>query len=180
MVTPSACLQQLMVKSYAERELTVPIQICLACDFCDVFELRGYGREQRGFTVRSCTPDGLEAVYRGLDTIDRHTLVRLSGSLREVDEHQLSLELLLAPRQTRRLCLALDFDPSAEPLSSQGSLEVKQSSVPETVFAIPAMPVSQGCQRSWVSRGQCQEFSMLQRSRTCCSRALAAVLKLVT
>jgi len=114
-VTPSACLQQLTFRSYAERELTVPIQICLACDFCDVFELRGHGRQQRGFTVRSCTPDGLEAVYRGLDTIDRHTLVRLSGSLREVDEHQLSLELLLAPRQTRRLCLALDFDPSAEP-----------------------------------------------------------------
>ena len=32
-----------------------------------------------------------------------------------------------------------------QPGQPQGSLEVKQSSVRETVFAIPAMPVSQGC-----------------------------------
>jgi len=41
--------------------------------------------------VRTCTPEGLEAVYRGLDNSDRCTLVRLSCPVQEVDEACLQL-----------------------------------------------------------------------------------------
>ena len=34
--------------------------------------------------------------------------------------------------------------------------------------------------RSWVSRTQCQEFSIDHRSRTCCSTAFAVVRRLVS
>ncbi|MEB3296613.1 MAG: glycogen debranching N-terminal domain-containing protein [Cyanobacteriota bacterium] len=113
-LTPTACLQQLTFISYGHETVEVPIRLVIEADFCDIFEVRGYQRPQRGATVRSCTSDGLEAVYRGLDAVDRQTLARLSGPLKDVDEGQLSMELTLQPRQSLRICLALDFASSPE------------------------------------------------------------------
>ncbi|MEX0588780.1 MAG: glycogen debranching N-terminal domain-containing protein [Cyanobium sp.] len=110
-MTPTACLQQLTFTSYAQTSLQVPITLHIDADFCDIFEVRGYRRPERGHTVRSCTPAGLEAVYHGLDHSDRRTLVRLSGPVQEVTETCLQVSLQLEPRRPRRLCLVLDFHP---------------------------------------------------------------------
>ena len=110
-MTPTACLQQLTFTSYAQSSLEVPITLRVDADFRDIFEVRGFERAERGQTVRSCTAEGLEAVYRGLDHSDRCTLVRLSGAVQEVNETCLQTSLQLEPRRPRRLCLVLDFRP---------------------------------------------------------------------
>jgi glycogen debranching enzyme len=113
-LTPTACLQQLRFHSYAHHGLRVPIRISLDADFRDIFEIRGAERPRRGCTVRSCSREGLEMVYSGLDGQDRHTLVRLSGPLEEVNDRELVLELPLEPRQPRRLCLVFDLRPGGD------------------------------------------------------------------
>ena len=123
-LTPTACLQQLTFTSYAQTSLQVPITLLFDADFRDIFEVRGYQRPERGRTVRTCTPEGLEAVYRGLDNSDRCTLVQLSGPVQEVDETCLQVSLELEPRRPRRLCLVLDFHPDGR----------RHPSTPEAAF----------------------------------------------
>jgi glycogen debranching enzyme len=123
-LTPTACLQQLTFTSFAQTSLQVPITLLFDADFRDIFEVRGYQRPERGRTVRTCTPEGLEAVYRGLDNSDRCTLVQLSGPVQEVDETCLQVSLELEPRRPRRLCLVLDFHPDGR----------RHPSTPEAAF----------------------------------------------
>ncbi|MEB3307124.1 MAG: glycogen debranching N-terminal domain-containing protein [Cyanobacteriota bacterium] len=114
-LTPAAFLQQLSFISYRHEPLQMPIRLLIEADFCDIFEVRGNQRRARGSTVRSCTCDGLAAVYRGLDAVDRQTLTRLSGPLKDVKEGQLSMELTLDPRRTQRIWLVLDFASNPDP-----------------------------------------------------------------
>lgn len=113
-LTPTAFLQQLRFTSYAERVLRVPVALEVDADFRDIFEVRGLQRARRGLTVRSCSHDGLEAVYSGLDGCDRRTRVRLSAPPAQVDESRLELQLDLEPRCPRRLCLVLELLPGAD------------------------------------------------------------------
>jgi glycogen debranching enzyme len=124
-LTPTACLQQLTFTSYAQTSLQVPITLHFDADFRDIFEVRGYQRPERGRTVRTCTPEGMEAVYRGLDNSDRCTLVRLSGPVQEVGEACLQVSLELEPRRPRRLCLVLDFHPEGNrpPLAPEAAFD---------------------------------------------------------
>ena len=108
-LTATSFLQQISFTSYAEAPLCVPIRLLFDTDFRDIFEVRGYQRPHRGRTVRSLTPDGLEAVYHGLDDCSRCTMVRISGPVDAIDEESMGLSLQLEPKQPTRLCLVLDF-----------------------------------------------------------------------
>jgi glycogen debranching enzyme len=114
-LTPTACLQQLCFTSFAAGPLNVPLTLRFDADFRDIFEVRGYRRPERGCTVRSCGPDTLEWVYRGLDGTDRCTSLRLGPGLREVGDNHAGLTLTLEPRHSLRLCLVLEFQPNGEP-----------------------------------------------------------------
>ena len=109
-LTPSACLQELILTNYGDTILAVPL--CFRCDadFRDIFEVRGLQRSLRGHTVLSCRQDALEWSYRGLDGAQRCTSVRIGAPLQDVGDDHLSLSLELKPRQSRRLVLELTFD----------------------------------------------------------------------
>ncbi len=117
LLTPTACLQQLSFTSYMGGVVTMPLTLFFDADFCDIFEVRGYRRPERGRSVHHCSDDSLEVVYRGLDGQDRRTVLRLGGEVREVGDTRLGLSLPLEPRCTRRICLRLDFHP-------QGSADI--------------------------------------------------------
>ncbi|MFM9109818.1 MAG: MGH1-like glycoside hydrolase domain-containing protein, partial [Prochlorococcaceae cyanobacterium] len=110
-LTPSACLQQLSFTSFAVGPITVPLTLRFDADFRDIFEVRGHRRPERGRSIQSCSHDGLEWVYHGLDGEDRLTALRLGERVREVGDTHLTLDLTLEPRSSRRLCLHLDFHP---------------------------------------------------------------------
>ena len=119
-LTPTACLQQLTFTCYGPQAVLVPITLDFDADFRDIFEVRGMQRAERGRLVPSCRLGGLEWVYRGLDGEDRCTVLRLGQPVREVGERHLELELQLEPRQSRRLCLVLDFAPGHGLLPAHG------------------------------------------------------------
>ena len=118
-LTATACLQQFCFTSYEGRPVQMPLTLRLDADFCDIFEVRGYQRPQRGRTVRRGSDGALELLYRGLDGEDRITLLRMSDPVQDVNAEDIGLVLTLEPRQTYRLFLVLDFHPAAEPLGAE-------------------------------------------------------------
>lgn len=121
-LSPNACLQELILTNYSDSPLAVPLRFCCDADFRDIFEVRGIHRSQRGQTVLSCRQDALEWRYQGLDGCARFTSVRLSSPLEQVGDDHLSLTLVLAPREPRRLVLELSLAqaPSRDPEQAYG------------------------------------------------------------
>jgi len=115
-LTPTACLQQLCFTNDGLVPLQMPLTLRFDADFKDIFELRGYERPKHGDCRHSFNSADLQCLYRGLDGEDRITVMRLSSPVQEVGEERISLMMLLEPRQTKRLCLALDFHPCSPPL----------------------------------------------------------------
>ncbi|MBD2718398.1 MULTISPECIES: glycogen debranching N-terminal domain-containing protein [unclassified Synechococcus] len=117
-LTATAFLQQFCFTSYEEKPIQIPLSVRLDADFRDIFEVRGYKRLQRGRIVQG-GPGTLALTYRGLDGEDRLTVLRLSDPVQDVDGDHVALVLTLEPRQTRRLYLVLDFQPTDQPLGAE-------------------------------------------------------------
>ena len=109
LLTPTACLQQLVFTSYAAGTLRMPLTLRFDADFRDIFEVRGNRRRARGRSVHDLKPRGSVWVYRGLDDEDRCTALRIGEAVEGGGEDHLRLSLDLEPRCPRRLALVLDF-----------------------------------------------------------------------
>jgi glycogen debranching enzyme len=157
-LTPTAFLQQMRFTSYADRVLQVPITLQVDADFRDIFEVRGLQRARRGLTVRSCSQEGLEAVYSGLDGCDRSTRLRLSAAPERVEESRVELRLDLEPRCPRRLCPALELLPAVEPEEESPeqafdvALEAKISRFREARRLAASVSSDNPAFNSWINR----------------------------
>jgi len=71
--------ERIRIVNHAERELTIPVELALAADFADIFEVRGYPRTGRGRLLPVAIGER-EVTFRydGLDDVQR--LVHLAFS----------------------------------------------------------------------------------------------------
>lgn len=78
--------ERLRIRSYQATPVTLPLELRIAADFADVFEVRGLRRDHRGvLAVPEVGPSGVRFRYEGEDGIRRETLVELTPAPAAID-----------------------------------------------------------------------------------------------
>jgi glycogen debranching enzyme len=71
--------QRIGIRNYGTRPVAMGLALKFACDFADLFEVRGLRRKRRGtFESKLLGSDEVQHVYRGLDGVTRHVNVHFN------------------------------------------------------------------------------------------------------
>ena len=100
-VSDGSWIECLRVTNYSTNPVRIPLSLRIDADFVDVFEVRGTRRLARGRRLPSVfAPDQAVLSYRGLDNVERRTLVRPLRAPDEVDKGSMVFQLALDPHAT--------------------------------------------------------------------------------
>jgi glycogen debranching enzyme len=107
----AACQVELSLRSYADHEIQLPLEISYEADFADVFEVRGSRRPQRGTSRPALVSERqVELVYQGLDGLERRTRIQLPGSLQFARQDAASLLVTLKPGDPVTVSLRIECE----------------------------------------------------------------------
>jgi glycogen debranching enzyme len=105
----ASCAIELALRSYADREIRLPLELRVGADFADVFEVRGSQRARRGEHLPTLVDsEGIRFGYRGLDGIERTTCIRLPVPAVRASAGALSLAVSLRPGERLRLPIRIE------------------------------------------------------------------------
>jgi glycogen debranching enzyme len=100
------CHERLLVRNYSDTPLTVRLTFRYAADFADLFEVRGEHRSAHGVASAKLESDhAVSLSYRGLDEVERATLLCFDPAPNTLSTARAAYELALKPRETRRIFL---------------------------------------------------------------------------
>ncbi len=95
--------------------MNLVLNLDFGADFFDMFEVRGKQRPRRGIAL---TPkiDGNSVTlgYHGLDDVIRHTRLTADTTPYALTETSFEFRLTLKPRESRELCLRIEFAPELQ------------------------------------------------------------------
>ena len=93
--------ERLSLTNFLNRTLEYPVRLSVACDFADIFEVRGWGREERGtFYEPEVTGSAIRFAYRGRDGELIRSEVLFGTAPDSIDRRGASWLLQLAPHET--------------------------------------------------------------------------------
>jgi len=92
--------ERIIIHNYGEEPVDVDLNLAFGADFCDIFEIRGQRREQRG-TVLPAEVGATKITfsYRGLDNVLRRTRVQSSITPSAASESEMLLPIHLESQQ---------------------------------------------------------------------------------
>lgn len=92
------CHERVAVRSFADTEQTLELELRFAADFVDLFEVRGQHRPRRG-TIHATVCDGDTALlsYTGLDNVVRETRLRFDPAPDRIEAGRAVFVLRLVP-----------------------------------------------------------------------------------
>jgi glycogen debranching enzyme len=100
--------QRFGLRNFGRVTRRVRLDFIYEADFRDLFEVRGTKRQQHGQTwERRSPPDKAELVYRGLDDVERHTLVRIDPAPRQMTPSGAATEVSLAPGERKSVVVCV-------------------------------------------------------------------------
>jgi glycogen debranching enzyme len=103
--------QRFGVRNYGDREIDLRVSILFACDFADLFEVRGTRRERRGTaSTKLHGDDRVLLTYNGLDGKVRRTALNFDPPPDRLTTDTAVYELHLKPGEMRPLFLAVSCD----------------------------------------------------------------------
>jgi glycogen debranching enzyme len=103
--------QRFGVRNYGDREIDLRVSILFACDFADLFEVRGTRRERRGTaSTKLHGDDRVLLTYNGLDGKVRRTALNFDPPPDRLTTETAVYELHLKPGEMRPLFLAVSCD----------------------------------------------------------------------
>jgi len=103
------CHERLAVRNFADKAVSIALDIGFSADFADLFEVRGTARVRRGqLHDPQLGPDHVELAYTGLDGIVRRTHMRFFPRPDALSGSHARFDLVLAPGETRSVFLAID------------------------------------------------------------------------
>jgi len=101
------CYEQLRVANYGAATIALPLEIFVAADFADIFEVRGTVRARRGERQEPvCRRDGLTLQYQGLDGVRRALRLVCDPAPSAVEPGGVRFDLRLEPGTERSFLLA--------------------------------------------------------------------------
>jgi glycogen debranching enzyme len=110
------CYQRFGLRNFGRVSQKLILDFIYEADFHDLFEVRGTKRRRRGeVSMRCFPPDRAELLYRGLDAIERHTLVVIDPAPRRIDTDRASMELVLLPGESRSVIVSIGCAEGASP-----------------------------------------------------------------
>lgn len=82
--------------NYGMQALSVPMNICFAADYMDIFEVRGMTREHKGRMLEvETSADCIVLGCEGIDGITRRTRIQCDPAPQRVSDHEMSFRLQL-------------------------------------------------------------------------------------
>jgi len=93
--------ERVTLTNYLNRTIDYPLRLHVGCDFADIFEVRGWGREERGtFYEPEVTTSAIRFAYRGRDGALIRSEVLFGTPPDTIDGHGASWLLQLLPHET--------------------------------------------------------------------------------
>jgi len=108
--------ERLIFANYHQSAIQVDVSLELACDFRDVFEVRGTTRAARGELLSPAVEgDRVTHAYRGLDGVVRRTHIELAPAPARLDARRATWSLQLGGRQKHHIDLRIECDVASSP-----------------------------------------------------------------
>jgi glycogen debranching enzyme len=98
-LTGTEWIERLRISNHAIHGIDTSVAIGVDADFVDIFEVRGTKRARRGTRLNDVADDPYVLAYRGLDDVERRSLVRCSPSARQITNGKLAWGVRLGPHQ---------------------------------------------------------------------------------
>src|SRR5262249_16168555 len=103
---------------------SLTLTLLYGADFADIFELRGSQRDRRGKILEPrLQSDRLVFAYRGLDDVERETVLSFFPTPMLLTSDQVSFSLTLAPGEEARLQITVACQLSSVPSQPASNLE---------------------------------------------------------
>jgi glycogen debranching enzyme len=95
-----ACYEQLQIKNHGLERVESQLALHFAADYADIFEVRGMKRKRRGQDLAPLVgEDRVELGYRGLDGVQRRTVIKFEPRPTELTASTARWALSLRPQQ---------------------------------------------------------------------------------
>ncbi|HUA33225.1 MAG TPA: glycogen debranching N-terminal domain-containing protein [Candidatus Binataceae bacterium] len=136
-IAGAALFHKVLVRSFAEVPIEVPLDFVFGVDFADLFEVRGYRRNSLGqHFIPTSTGRTVEYEYQGLDKVKRHTRVVFEDTPESLDTGHASYLLTLQPGEQKELEIRIIADAaesdgalSAHPVQFDEALAQRRSEI---------------------------------------------------
>jgi glycogen debranching enzyme len=107
----SSCHEELRFVNYGLEPLWVPLNVCFAADFADIFQVRGMTRERMGSLLEAeVSQDTLVLACDGLDGITRRTAIHCEPTPTDINGGEMNFRFELRPKGE----LTISFDTTCE------------------------------------------------------------------
>ena len=114
-----ACHERLVVRSFARRPISMQLELLFDADFADIFEVRGMHRRKRGRLVATTAGASMVSLrYRGLDGLDRRTLITLSPAPADLDTAHARYDLALRDARATTIDVVVRCESGGRPGTS--------------------------------------------------------------
>jgi len=121
-------IERVRISNHALQPIQMPLALQFDADFCDVFEVRGTRRDQRGHRGDDrFTADGGVLRYVGLDHIERRTIISWDRPPSRYDNGSAVFSITLEPQQVTEIEIAIACE-IAEPRKDVRYADVVQRS----------------------------------------------------
>lgn len=95
----NACYEHVRIVNFGLDQVETQLDLQFACDYKDIFEVRGFDRDRRGTDLPpKCGSDELVLGYRGLDGAVRRTHIRFEPAPDKLDAGHAQFSITLAPK----------------------------------------------------------------------------------
>src|SRR5579885_441921 len=103
------------VQNHGSDPVDLDLSLTFQSDFADLFEVRGLRRRARGLAHEQVAGiDRVVLVYRGLDSVERHTVLKFSPAPQNLERNAASYRVHLATGERAALYLTVACDGSAD------------------------------------------------------------------
>ena len=161
----TTCFERLSLSNYGLTGLELSLEIAVAADFADIFEVRGARRAQRG-KMRQTRPtrDGMRFDYDGLDDVSRHTIVECDPPPTATSAGLLRFDLRLEPRQAVEIAVTITCghgEPHDRPrVSFDAALTNVTSAMIRAKSSAATIRSSSRPFDDWIERSRCDLYIM--------------------
>jgi len=105
------CHERISLRNYASAPRRLRMDFLYEADFHDMFEVRGTRRLRRGqVSAGAKGSSAVEFCYRGVDEVERRTLLEFDPAPVRIDNHRATIELVLAPNQQTSVFVTVSCD----------------------------------------------------------------------
>jgi glycogen debranching enzyme len=154
---PGCLTIRIDIRSYTQRAIEIMLLAEFECDFADIFEVRGFSRQRRGYRLtEQIDADTVLVAYRGLDEVVRCCQIAFDRSPDAIDSRHVRYRVALPPEGAAKLKFRItcwmrqDGQATAGPLAN--SPAVAQSDPPHV--AAREVETSKELLNHWIARSQ--------------------------